>query len=290
MPRRRRRPEDHEYSSRPGFWSFPLLVESPQTLHRRRGGRPCRSGNCESRPPCRWPGGRIVRVVTCHGRSPMLASCAGVGSPSIAAHRRGRGRSGHWHMVGLRPRPSPSQRSGWPARATATPTGRGHRGRHRPGLASLFATLGRRFGPACWRVARHPAERLGPVAAQLASFQTRSTWSGGVGAAGGGIAPHALLIDGCWSRRGRPERDRAAPGRAVTLAGRAAEAGRPGPARSPGRVSGPACRRCWTWWFGWRAGCWRPGWAAVAPPPGSLVFADATVNVGGAGARQQPHD
>ena len=101
-----------------------------------------------------------------------------------------------------------------------------------------------------------------------------------------GIAPHALL-DGRLLVTGVVVQSAIALLLAVlvTLAGRAAEAvGRAlrRVTRPPG--SGPACRRCWTWWLAGRAGCWPPGWAA-APHPAPWSFADATANVGGAGAR-----
>jgi hypothetical protein len=94
------------------------------------------------------------------------------------------------------------------------------------GLASLVATLGRRFRAGLLAGRPQPAERLGPVAAQLASFQIAIYLVQEIlERLEAGIAPHALL-DGRLLVTGVVVQSAIALLLAalVTLAGRAAEA------------------------------------------------------------------
>jgi len=105
------------------------------------------------------------------------------------------------------------------------------------GLASLVATLGRRFRAGLLAGRPQPAERLGPVAAQLASFQIAIYLvQEALERLEAGIAPHALL-DGRLLVTGVVAQSAIALLLAalVTLAGRAAEAVGRALRRSPGR-------------------------------------------------------
>ena len=141
------------------------------------------------------------------------------------------------------------------------------------GLASLVATLGRRFRAGLLAGRPQPAERLGPVAAQLASFQIAIYLvQEALERLEAGIAPHALL-DGRLLVTGVVVQSAIALLLAalVTLAGRAAEAVGRALRRSAGRRQRTGLPPLLDLVVGWPSRLLAAGLGSRAPPPCSLV-------------------
>ena len=141
------------------------------------------------------------------------------------------------------------------------------------GLASLVATLGRRFRAGLLAGRPQPAERLGPVAAQLASFQMAIYLvQEALERLEAGIAPHALL-DGRLLVTGVVVQSAIALLLAalVTLAGRAAEAVGRALRGSPGRRQRTGLPPLLDLVVGWPSRLLAAGLGSRAPPPCSLV-------------------
>jgi hypothetical protein len=140
------------------------------------------------------------------------------------------------------------------------------------GLASLVATLGRRFRAGLLAGRPQPAERLGPVAAQLASFQIAIYLvQEALERLEAGIAPHALL-DGRLLVTGVVVQSAIALLLAalVTLAGRAAEAVGRALRGSPGRRQRTGLPPLLDLVVAWPSRLLAAGRGSRAPP-GSLV-------------------
>ena len=141
------------------------------------------------------------------------------------------------------------------------------------GLASLVATLGRRFRAGLLAGRPQPAERLGPVAAQLASFQIAIYLvQEALERLEAGIAPHALL-DGRLLVTGVVVQSAIALLLAalVTLAGQAAEAVGRALRRSPGRRQRTGLPPQLDLVVGWPSRLLAAGLGSRAPPPCSLA-------------------